>query len=222
MVSMDTPLKGLLGEKTERAFKKAFGYTTVADLLQHYPRRYATRGELTSLQGIPVGEPVSIVAEVVSATDRPMRNRKGSLLEVTITDGTGLITLTFFNQAWRKRDLHAGVRGIFAGKVSNYRGGKQLSHPDYELFEQEPSEDRSKQWAETPIPLYPAKQSLASWQIQKSIAIVLSQLDELQEPFPEKLRANRHLVSYDQAIRHIHQPARDDEWKVARETLRYH
>jgi len=222
VVSMDTPLKGLLGEKTERAFKKAFGYTTVADLLQHYPRRYATRGELTSLQGIPVGEPVSIVAEVVSATDRPMRNRKGSLLEVTITDGTGLITLTFFNQAWRKRDLHAGVRGIFAGKVSNYRGGKQLSHPDYELFEQEPSEDRSKQWAETPIPLYPAKQSLASWQIQKSIAIVLSQLDELQEPFPEKLRANRHLVSYDQAIRHIHQPARDDEWKVARETLRYH
>jgi ATP-dependent DNA helicase RecG len=222
VVSMDAPLKGLLGEKTERAFKKAFGYTSVADLVQHYPRRYATRGELTSLQGIPVGEPVSIVAEVVSATDRPMRNRKGSLLEVTITDGTGLITLTFFNQAWRKRDLHPGVRGIFAGKVSNYRGGKQLSHPDYELFEQEPSEDLSKQWAETPIPLYPAKQSLASWQIQKSIAIVLSQLDELEEPFPADLRAHRHLVSYDQAIRQIHQPARDDEWKVARETLRYH
>ena len=222
MVSMDTPLKGLLGEKTERALKKAFGYTTVADLLQHYPRRYATRGELTSLHGVPVGEPVSIVAEVVSATDRPMRNRKGSLLEVTLTDGTGLITLTFFNQAWRKRDLHPGVRGIFAGKVSNYRGGKQLSHPDYELFEQEPSEHLSKQWAETPIPLYPAKQSLASWQIQKSIAIVLAQLDALSEPFPDDVRQKRELVTYDQAIRHIHQPTRDDEWKVARETLRYH
>jgi len=222
VVSMDTPLKGLLGEKTERALKKAFGYTTVADLLQHYPRRYATRGELTSLHGVPVGEPVSIVAEVVSATDRPMRNRKGSLLEVTLTDGTGLITLTFFNQAWRKRDLHPGVRGIFAGKVSNYQGGKQLSHPDYELFEQEPSEHLSKQWAETPIPLYPAKQSLASWQIQKSIAIVLAQLDALSEPFPDDVRQKRELVTYDQAIRHIHQPTRDDEWKVARETLRYH
>ena len=222
MVSMDTPLKGLLGEKTERALKKAFGYTTVADLLQHYPRRYATRGELTSLHSVPVGEPVSIVAEVVSATDRPMRNRKGSLLEVTLTDGTGLITLTFFNQAWRKRDLHPGVRGIFAGKVSNYQGGKQLSHPDYELFEQEPSEHLSKQWAETPIPLYPAKQSLASWQIQKSIAIVLAQLDALSEPFPDDVRQKRELVTYDQAIRHIHQPTRDDEWKVARETLRYH
>ena len=222
MVSMDTPLKGLLGEKTERALNKAFGYTTVADLLQHYPRRYATRGELTSLHSVPVGEPVSIVAEVVSATARPMRNRKGSLLEVTLTDGTGLITLTFFNQAWRKRDLHPGVRGIFAGKVSNYRGGKQLSHPDYELFEQEPSEHLSKQWAETPIPLYPAKQSLASWQVQKSIAIVLAQLDALSEPFPDDVRQKRELVTYDQAIRHIHQPTRDDEWKVARETLRYH
>jgi ATP-dependent DNA helicase RecG len=219
---MDTPLKGLVGEKTERAFKKAFGYTTVADLLHHFPRRYATRGELTSLRGVPVGEPVSIVAEVVSATDRPMRNRKGSLLEVTLTDGTGLITLTFFNQAWRKRDLHPGVRGIFAGKVSHYRGGKQLSHPDYELFDQPPSDDVSHQWAETPIPLYPAKQSLASWQIQKSIGIILDQLDPLENPFPDSLVASRELVSYDQAMRWIHRPARDDEWKRARDTLRYH
>lgn len=219
---MYTPLKGLLGEKTERAFKKAFGYTTVADLLHHFPRRYATRGELTSLRGVPVGEPVSIVAEVVSATDRPMRNRKGSLLEVTLTDGTGLITLTFFNQAWRKRDLHPGVRGIFAGKVSHYRGGKQLSHPDYELFDQPPSDDVSQQWAETPIPLYPAKQSLASWQIQKSIGIVLDQLDPLENPFPGSLVDSRELVSYDQAMRWIHRPAREDEWKRARDTLRYH
>jgi len=119
VVGLDTPLKGLLGEKTERSIKRAFGYTTVAQLLQHFPRRYASRGELTALSGVPVGEPVTIVAEVVSASERPMQKRRGSLLEVTLTDGTGLLTLTFFNQAWRSRELRPGARGIFAGKNSS-------------------------------------------------------------------------------------------------------
>ena len=222
VVGLDTPLKGLLGEKTERAVKKAFGYTTVGALLEHYPRRYASRGELTPLQGVPVGEAVSIVAEVVSTKERPMHKRRGSILEVALTDGTGLITLTFFNQAWRSRDLKPGVRGIFAGKVGHYRGGKQLAHPDYELFEEEPTEVESKQWAETPIPLYPAKQNLASWQIQKAIVVVLDALDEVEEPIPEAIRDSEGLLSFDQAIRLIHRPATDSDWHQARDTLRFH
>lgn len=222
VVNLDSSLRGVLGEKTERAMKRAFGYTTVGQLLQHYPRRYATRGELTSLHGVPVGEPVSIVAEVVSVSERPMQKRRGSILEVTLTDGTGLITLTFFNQAWRKKDLHPGVRGIFAGKVSHYRGGKQLAHPDYELFEHTPSAEQSSQWAETPIPLYPAKQAIASWQIQKAIGILLDQLDPLDEPLPDNVRRARELLSFDEAMRLIHQPQHQSDWQKARDTLRFH
>ena len=222
MVGLDSPLKGLLGEKTERAIKRAFGYTTFAELLQHFPRRYATRGELTALSGVPVGEPVTIVAEVVSTSERPMQKRRGSLLEVTLTDGTGLLTLTFFNQAWRARDLRPGVRGIFAGKVSHYRGGKQLAHPDYELFDEAPNSEASQKWAETPIPIYPAKQSLASWQIQKTIATVLDQLDPVEEPLPQELRSEHSLLRYDDALRQIHRPERAEQWKAARDTLRFH
>jgi len=222
VVGLDSPLKGLLGEKTERAIKRAFGYTTVADLLQHFPRRYATRGELTALSGVPIGEPVTIVAEVVSTSERPMQKRRGSLLEVTLTDGTGLLTLTFFNQAWRARDLRPGVRGIFAGKVSHYRGGKQLAHPDYELFDEAPDSEASQKWAETPIPIYPAKQSLASWQIQKTIATVVDQLDDLEEPVPDELRSEHSLLRYDDALHQIHRPERAEQWKAARETLRFH
>ena len=222
MVGLDSPLKGLLGEKTERAIKRAFGYTTVAELLQHFPRRYATRGELTALSGVPVGEPVTIVAEVVSTSERPMQKRRGSLLEVTLTDGTGLLTLTFFNQAWRARDLRPGVRGIFAGKVSHYRGGKQLAHPDYELFDEAPNTEASQKWAETPIPIYPAKQSLASWQIQKTIATVLDQLYPVEEPVPDELRSEHSLLRYDEALRLVHRPERAEQWSAARDTLRFH
>jgi len=151
-----------------------------------------------------------------------MQKRRGSLLEVTLTDGTGLLTLTFFNQAWRARDLRPGVRGIFAGKVSHYRGGKQLAHPDYELFDEAPNTEASQKWAETPIPIYPAKQSLASWQIQKTIATVLDQLYPVEEPVPDELRSEHSLLRYDEALRLVHRPERAEQWSAARDTLRFH
>ena len=110
-IGLDSRLTGVLGGRTASAFEKAFGMRTVADLLSHYPRRYAKRGELTALAKLPLDENVTIVAEVLRVQERPMRARRGSILEVKISDGEGILTLTFFNQAWRSRELHPGVRG---------------------------------------------------------------------------------------------------------------
>jgi ATP-dependent DNA helicase RecG len=221
-VSERSALKDVVGDRSAKALHRAFGYTLVSDLLAHYPRRYATRGELTSLQGTPIGESVSIVAEVVSVSERPMRQRRGSLLEVAITDGTGLITLTFFNQAWRKKDLHPGVRGLFAGKVGTFRGGKQLTHPDYELFTGDISGEESEKWANTPIPLYPATSTLASWQIARAMGVVLDQLEPVSDPVPQEIVATEGLLDKDTAVRYIHQPESADQWQKARDTLRFH
>lgn len=215
-------LADVVGDRSAKTLHRAFGYHLVGELLTHYPRRYATRGELTSLQGTPVGESVSIVADVVSVSERPMRQRRGSLLEVVITDGTGLITLTFFNQAWRKKDLHPGVRGLFAGKVGTFRGGKQLSHPDYELFTGDISGEESEKWAHTPIPLYPATATMASWQIARAIGIILDQMDPLDDPLPAEVMAEEKLMTRDEAVRLVHQPQSPDQWHLARETLRFH
>lgn len=221
-VGEHSALADLVGERSAKTLHRAFGYVSVGELLAHYPRRYATRGELTSLQGTPIGEPVSIVADVVSVSERPMRQRRGSLLEVVITDGTGLITLTFFNQAWRKKDLHPGSRGLFAGKVGAYRGGKQLSHPDYELFEGDISGEESEKWAQTPIPLYPATSTIASWQIARAIGVALEQLDPLDDPMPDDVVLAQRLLNRDTAVRFIHQPESGDQWRAARDTLRFH
>jgi ATP-dependent DNA helicase RecG len=132
---LDAKLSTALGGRTAAALEKGLGLATVGDLLTHYPRRYALRGELTALAQLSVDENVTIVAEVLAVQERTMRARKGSILEVTISDGSDILSLTFFNQAWRKADLKPGVRGIFAGKVGDYRGTIQLAHPDYELFE---------------------------------------------------------------------------------------
>ena len=122
-LTLSSRLDGALGGKTAKALERAFAMRTVGDLLEHYPRRYARRGELTPIASLPIGEPVTIVAEVRRASERRMQNRRGSLLEVVISDGNGELTLTFFNQAWRMRELVPGRRGVFAGKVGEYLAG---------------------------------------------------------------------------------------------------
>lgn len=226
--TLDSKLSSALGGRTAQAIERAFGHRTVGDLLAHYPRRYAMRGELTALAELPLGEPVTIVAEVLEVRVRDMRQRRGSILEAKISDGTGILTLTFFNQKWREQELRPGRRGIFAGKVGDYKGARQLAHPDYELFDAEPGAgtDRlddvaAKRWAEAPIPIYPATATLASWQMQKSIALLLDGLGPIAEPLPDEVRAAGGYVTHRTALEGIHRPERDADWKQARRTLRY-
>lgn len=213
-----------MGARTAKALTTSFGWDTVAGLLGHFPRRYAERGELTALDALPLDESVTIVAEVVRTTNRPLNGRKGSLLDVIITDGRGTLSLTFFNQAWRANTLKPGARGIFAGKVGEYRGQRQLTHPDYELFDDDAtvSDDRAVQWAKTPIPIYPATNSIASWQIAKAVGVVLDTLPELPDPVPPAVRDSRRLLGYSEAIHKIHRPSEHSEWRSARDTLRFH
>ena len=222
---LDQKLADVLGGRTAAAFAKGLGLETVGDLLSHYPRRYARRGELTALTHLPVDENVTIVAEVLRVMNRPMRAKRGSILEVTIGDGKGILTLTFFNQAWRANELKAGARGIFTGKVGDYRGSLQLAHPDYELFEADDETgadpERAKAWAELPIPIYGATSTVASWQIQKAIGVVLDTLDPIDDPVPVELRTTLKLMDFSRALQLVHRPTVDAEWGAARKSLRF-
>lgn len=225
---LDASLAPLIGPRTAGAVEKAFGYRTVGELLGHYPRRYAKRGELTALSRLPIGESVTIVAEVREVRERPMRNRRGTLLEVVISDGSGTLSLTFFGQPWRAAKLHRGVRGIFAGTVSMFRDTPQLTHPDYRLFDDEEAAvtsggaELAKDWAERPIPIYPATSAISSWQLQAAIGVLLDGLRDVPDPMPEPVRVGRALLPLGDALELIHRPQREGEEAQARETLRFH
>lgn len=222
MIVDDRKLGSVLGDKTAKAFAKQLDIHTVSDLLQHYPRRYSKRGELTPLKDLPLGEMITVVGEVVSSTIRTLKGRSGSLLEVLVTDGSDRITLAFFNQHWRQNELHAGVRGLFSGKIGAFSGKLQLTHPDYELFEAEIDPNQAKAWADLPIPIYPATGSLTTWKIQKSIAIVLESCPPFESILPESLLKQRGLMGFSEAVFKIHQPQIEADWKSARDALRFH
>ncbi|RQP09007.1 MAG: ATP-dependent DNA helicase RecG [Microbacteriaceae bacterium] len=222
---LDQKLSSALGGRTAQVLEKSFGMRTVGDLLAHYPRRYARRGELTALSELRIDEPVTIVAEVRSVSERRMQNRRGSILEATISDGHGILTLTFFNQPFRKNELRPGVRGIFSGKIGSYRGTRQLTHPDYELFDPDEAAamdtEQARRWAETPVPLYPATASFPSWKLQKCIETVLDVLPPLPDPVPDAVRSARGLLGFREALVRVHRPESDADWRRARDALRF-
>ena len=222
MLLPTTALDRVLGDKTAKSFAKNLGLVSVADLLQHYPRRYSSRGELTPITNLPIGESVSIVAEVVDARERRTKGQVSHILEVRITDGSGFLSLTFFNQAWRQKSLVPGTRGLFAGKIGEYQGKLQLAHPDYELFLDEVSQFDAKAWADQPIPIYPASATVTTWMIQKALAIVLDTLSPIQDEVPEQLAKKHKLMSLNQAFEKIHRPETKSDWASATKTLSYH
>lgn len=222
MLLPEDSLTDLLGDRTAKALAKHLGLRTVSDLLQHFPRRYSTRGELTPIAEIPVGEAVTVVADVVDVRERYMRGKAGNILEVRITDGEGFLSATFFNQAWRAKELKPGSRGLFAGKISSYQGKLQLSHPDYELFAEDIDEADAKRWAELPIPIYPASSKVTTWMIGRAVGVLLDVMAPLADELPAEVVAKNRLLSLDKAIRDIHRPETEHDWQEARDTLRFH
>ena len=222
MLLPEDSLTVLLGDRTAKALAKHLGLRTVSDLLQHFPRRYSTRGELTPIAEIPVGEAVTVVADVVDVRERYMRGKAGNILEVRITDGEGFLSATFFNQAWRAKELKPGSRGLFAGKISSYQGKLQLSHPDYELFAEDIDEADAKRWAELPIPIYPASSKVTTWMIGRAVGVLLDVMAPLEDELPAEVVAKNRLLSLDKAIRDIHRPETEHDWQQARDTLRFH
>ncbi len=224
MAVLADSLRLVVGDKAAKRLAAALDLHTVGDLLSYYPRRYDKRGELTDLAGLRDGDYATVQAEVASASVRRMRNRSGSIFEAVVTDGHGQLTLTFFGhgpQDWRQRELPPGTRGLFSGQVSSFRGKRQLTHPDYELLGPGSSGARAAEFAAELIPVYPATSQLPSWKIADSVRVALDVLDVPDDPLPAAVRARHHLAGYADALRGIHRPVDDSDYRRARTRLKW-
>jgi ATP-dependent DNA helicase RecG len=125
----DIPLERLKGVGPALEKKLAeMDLHNVLDLVQHYPRRWVDRSKKTDIASLAVGEEATVFAEVRTIHGR--RSRQGrALVEAVVHDGTSMLAITFFNQAWREKQLSVGTEASFFGKLDVYRGKRQMTNP---------------------------------------------------------------------------------------------
>jgi ATP-dependent DNA helicase RecG len=222
VAQLESKVSAVIGDRTAKVLETTFGIKTIGDLMRHYPRRYMVRGELSDISALHEGDETTILAQVYSASTRPMRGRKGSMLEVVVTDGTDKLSLTFFNQAWREKDLKVGRQGLFAGKVGVFNNKKQLSHPDYEMIPDGSDVDSAVEgFAGKYLPVYPASAKMPSWKISQCAQLAIGSLEEIEDFLPSSIREKHKYPSLHQALVQLHQPADLDHAELSRERLTF-
>ncbi|MCY0919548.1 ATP-dependent DNA helicase RecG [Streptomyces sp. NPDC059999] len=229
--ALDEDLKKTLGPATAKVLAEHLGLHTALDLLHHYPRRYAERGELTSLADLAdqLDEHVTVVAQVADARLLTYQGGRGGgkRLEVTITDGSGRLQLVFFGSGVHKphKDLLPGSRAMFAGKVSRFNHKLQLAHPAYEPLGRDADDtggaDAAAAFAGRLIPIYPACKQMESWKIAKCVDAVLPGVREAVDPLPATLREGRGLVPLTEALLKVHRPTTKADVEDARQRLKW-
>ncbi|MFI6448145.1 ATP-dependent DNA helicase RecG [Kitasatospora sp. NPDC050543] len=226
MAALDEPLTKLVGDRTAKVLADSLKLRTVGDLLHHYPRRYAERGQLTSLDDLEVDEHVTVLARIEKVTLIPFKARRGDRLEVVVTDGRGRLSLVFFNQGWRQKELRPGAQGLFAGKVGLFNRTRQLAAPDYQLLDESEGSGAVEKFAGRMIPVYPASAQVPTWKLAQCVEMALDSLtatgwEGVGEPLPAELRDKHRLIPLPEALELIHRPRTHADRERAQSRLRW-
>lgn len=226
---LDEPVTRLSGVGPVAAKQlAALGVRSVRDLLEHYPRRYADAGEVIDLDAVEIGQPATLVGEVIDAHVRPIAPKgraRRDIAELTVRQvGGGVFRVSFFNQRWMADRLAPGTVAAFSGKVGEFRGQLQLASPKVEVLghvragrsAEEAAEELKHQRL---LPIYPATGALPSDRIRTFVAAALEAIGTFDDWLDPSLREREGLVELDAALRLIHLPEHWDDVTRARDRL---
>jgi len=198
------PLTSLSGVGASQADKLAkLGLETIQDLLLHLPLRYEDRTRLYAINDLQPGLFATIEGEVLRSDISFGRRR---MLTCQISDGTGLVTLRFFNfNAAMKNSLAAGRRVTAYGEIKRGTIGAEIIHPEYRIQ----GENSEVVLQESLTPVYPTTEGIRQATLRKLTDQALELLDTVPivELLPEEL--SRSLISLPEALHLLHRPPPD-------------
>lgn len=205
-------VKHFAGTRAGRLRKGGIG--SVADLLQHVPRRYIDRSRIESLSSTPVGIEVTVLGEVQSVSvRRPRRNLM--IIEAVISDGKSRLKAIWFNQRFRTQQLQEGAEVALSGKVESFHGTLQMKSPDVDLIR---SKSESLITGRV-VPVYPTVGGVSSGHIRRGMHNALRRARPVTDPLPVDVVERLDLVDRDTAYADVHFPDSPDQAVAARRRL---
>ncbi len=130
----------------------------------------------------------------------PARRGAKPVVLVDVSDGQGYLNLSFFNQPWRAQTLREGMEVAASGRVTTFRGRRQMSNPSVEVVEGE--------WTGRVIPIYPQseKAGISSMEIGMCVAEALEWVGELEDPVPASALKEHEFAGRNWSMWQVHQP----------------
>ncbi|SFU59966.1 ATP-dependent DNA helicase RecG [Xenorhabdus koppenhoeferi] len=198
------PLTTLHGVGASQVAKLAkLGLINLQDLLLHLPLRYEDQTRLYTINELLPGIYATITGEVLRTNVIFGRRR---IMTCQISDGTGVLTLLFFNfTAAMKNNLAEGKHVVAYGEIRPGNQGPEIIHPEYKVQQHA----NRVQLQETLTPIYPTTEGVRQTTLRKLIEQALEILDTcaVNELLPEEF--SRKIISLPDALHTLHRPPPD-------------
>lgn len=206
-----TRIRGIGPKQAEALASSRLGIRSVQQLLQHYPRRHLDFSDTKAINQARVGDELTLIGEV-RRVQVPPPSRGRFPLKVWIHDGTSHLSLVFFNQPWRAQQLKVGTRIAAKGKVSVFRGVRQMTSPMVDVIL-----DAGE--ALKIVPQYPATADIHTAWLRRTVRSALEQFSPLMDPLPQAMLDRHGLVDRTHAFCDFHFPDRMAQKAIARRRL---
>ncbi len=193
------PLSSLTGVGAAQSSKLAkIGLHTVQDLLLHLPLRYEDRTHLYPIADLLPGVYATVEGEVLNR-----HTRRRAMMTCQISDGTGILTMRFFNfNAAMKNSLATGRRVLAYGEAKRGKYGAEMIHPEYRVQ----GDMSTPELQETLTPVYPTTEGIKQATLRKLTdqALELLETCAIGELLPPELAQG--MMSLPEALRTLHRP----------------
>jgi ATP-dependent DNA helicase RecG len=192
------------------------GMHTLGDMLYYFPRRYEDYSQLKPIKELFYGQQVTVIGAVGSVHTRPIRGGKQQLVEVILSDGTGALRLSWFNQPWIANRLKEHDAIAVSGKIDQYLGRLVMNNPDFEPVETESLHTNRI------VPIYSLTERITQkWLRGLMNQVVMHWAPRVTDHLPESVRSDAKLPALGEALLQAHFPDSQDKLKSARKRLAF-
>lgn len=192
------------------------GLATLEDMLYYFPRRYDDYSILKPINRLEYGEEVTVIGTIQNVVARPVRGGKSQIVEAIISDGSGVLRASWFNQVWISKRLRMGMHAVFSGKIDQYLGRLVLNNPEWEPLEQQNLHTNRI------VPVYRLTANITQRWLRKLMYQVVSYwAPRVQDSLPHSLRQSAGLPDLAFSLFQMHFPESWDKLKSARERLAF-
>ena len=202
----------------ERPRLTELGISSIRSAIEYWPRDHYDYSQPVRINRMVPEMVTTLIGTLVSAEMRQTPNRNLKIVEAKVQDPTGRMSVSWFNQPYRLKELkaHVGQEVAISGKVEQFKGGLQLVPRDVEF----PADDEEGTNTRRVVPVYPATEGVSQRWIRRLVASALAKgIGAIADPIPDPVRRQFSLPERRTAIQQYHFPDTLEARDIARSRL---